>query len=141
MSTASSDFLSMECQVPLAASSDSLQVGCRDLALDTRTPSFSIEQHFMLQPILYAIITLSVHFPCSLLFLPQPPAFRHSYTFARHSIPGSMIVACLSSQKSNLCAMSQTHLFTQCSMFPSLLGQPSSDTQRGHHLPKALPEP
>ena len=44
----------------------------RDLVSDTRTRSFSIEQHFVLQPILYAIITLSVHFPRSLLFFHNP---------------------------------------------------------------------
>ena len=32
----------------------------RDLASDTRTPPSSIEQHSVLQPILYALILLSV---------------------------------------------------------------------------------
>ena len=63
----------------------------RDLASDTRTPHFRPSSTSCCSPFSTLLLRSQsiFHVP---LFLPQPPAFRRSYTFARRSIPGPIIV-------------------------------------------------
>ena len=63
----------------------------RDLASDTRTPHFRSSSTSCCSPFSTLLLRFqsTFHVP---LFLPQPPAFRRSYTFARRSIPGPIIV-------------------------------------------------
>jgi hypothetical protein len=61
-------FLTWGCRVSLAASFDSLQAGCRDLASDTKSPPFSIEKHFVLPPTLCTAQAFP-SFPSSVSFL------------------------------------------------------------------------
>jgi hypothetical protein len=62
-SSTESSFLIWGCRASLAASFDSLQVRCHDLALDTKA-TFSVEQHFVLLPTFYALQSLSAS-PCT----------------------------------------------------------------------------
>ena len=63
----------------------------RDLASDTRTPHFRSSSTSCRSPFSTLLLRSQsiFHVP---LFLPQPPAFRRSYTFARRSIPGPIIM-------------------------------------------------
>ena len=63
----------------------------RDLASDTRTPHFRSSSTSCRSPFSTLLLRSQsiFHVP---LFLPQPPTFRRSYTFARRSIPGPIIV-------------------------------------------------
>ena len=63
----------------------------RDLASDTRTPHFRSSSTSCRSPFSTLLLrSRSIfHVPP---FLPQPPTFRRSYTFARRSIPEPIIV-------------------------------------------------
>ena len=70
VSNATSSFLVLGGRGSLAASFDSLQVGCLDLASDTNYPPFSIEKHCVLPPTLYRSYTLFQSF-CFIPILPR----------------------------------------------------------------------